>query len=85
MFFSIGELKDFILQAESRLKEPVCSGDYDSLVQVMGYLLAIRNRQPGTDRLFKPISDVVDLLERYGETLPEHVHAQLEVRNDLMT
>lgn len=79
MFFSIGELEDFILQAEWRLKEPVRSGD-SSLVQVMGYLLDIRNRQAGTDRLFKPISDVVDLLEQYGEALPERVHSQLEVR-----
>ncbi|KAI7806173.1 dynein axonemal heavy chain 11 [Triplophysa rosa] len=75
---SIGELEDFILQAEWRLKEPVHGGDYQSLVQVMGYLLAIRNRQPRTDRLFEPISDVVDLLGQYGETLPERVHAQLE-------
>ncbi|XP_051576917.1 dynein axonemal heavy chain 11 [Myxocyprinus asiaticus] len=75
---SIGELEEFIVQAEFRLREPVCSGDYQALVQVMGYLLAVRNRQTGTDRLFEPISDVVTLLERYGETLPEHVHAQLQ-------
>lgn len=80
MFFSIGELEDFILQAEWRLKEPVRGGDYQSLVQVMGYLLAIRNRQPQTDRLLEPISDVVDLLGQYGEALPERVHAKLEVR-----
>lgn len=80
MFFSISELEDFILQAEWRLKEPVRSGDYQSLVQVMGYLLDIRSRQAGTDRLFEPISDVVDLLEQYGEALPERVHSQLEVR-----
>ncbi|KAA0703060.1 Dynein beta chain, ciliary [Triplophysa tibetana] len=70
--------EQFKEQAEWRLKEPVRGGDYQSLVQVMGYLLAIRNRQPRTDRLLEPISDVVDLLGQYGETLPESVHAKLE-------
>ncbi|KAL0172600.1 hypothetical protein M9458_032911, partial [Cirrhinus mrigala] len=74
----IGELDEFMLQAESRLKEPVCDGDYQALVQVMGYLLAIRNRQTSTDQLFEPVIDVVNLLEQYGETLPECVHMQLE-------
>nr|XP_055065627.1 dynein axonemal heavy chain 11 isoform X2 [Misgurnus anguillicaudatus] len=76
---SISELEDFILQAESRLKVPVHIGDYQALVQVMGYLLAIRNRQPGTDQLFTPIRDVVALLKQYGETLPDSVHVQLEL------
>lgn len=69
-----------MLQAESRLKEPVCGGDYQALVQVMGYLLEIRDRQTSTDQLFEPVIDVVNLLEQYGETLPECVHMQLEVR-----
>ncbi|KAI2655454.1 Dynein axonemal heavy chain 11 [Labeo rohita] len=75
---SIGELEEFMLRAESRLKEPVCGGDYQALVQVMGYLLAIRDRQTSTDQLFEPVIDVVNLLEQYGETLPECVHMQLE-------
>lgn len=80
MFFSIAELEEFMLQAESRFQEPVCSGDYQALVQVMGFLLAIKNRQSSTDHLFEPVSEVVTLLEQYGETLPERVHVQLEVR-----
>ncbi|KAL1259213.1 hypothetical protein QQF64_009790, partial [Cirrhinus molitorella] len=75
---SIGELEEFMLQAESRLKEPVCGGDYQALVQVMSYLLAIRDRQTSTDQLFEPVIDVVNLLEQYEETLPECVHMQLE-------
>lgn len=69
-----------MLQAESRLKEPVCSGDYQSLVQVMGFLVAVKNRQSCTDQLFERVSEVVTLLEQYGETLSECVHMQLEVR-----
>jgi len=69
-----------MLQAESRLKEPVCSGDYRALVQVMGFLLAVKNRQSCTDQLFERVGEVVTLLEQYGETLPECVHMQLEVR-----
>ncbi|XP_051721899.1 dynein axonemal heavy chain 11 [Ctenopharyngodon idella] len=75
---SIAELEEFMLQAESRFQEPVCSGDYQALVQVMGFLLAIKNRQSSTDHLFEPVSEVVTLLEQYGETLPERVHVQLE-------
>ncbi|XP_077065347.1 dynein axonemal heavy chain 11 [Siphateles boraxobius] len=75
---SIAELKEFMLQAESRLKEPVCSGDYQALVQVMGFLLAVKNRQSCTDQLFERVSEVVTLLEQYGETLSECVHMQLE-------
>lgn len=82
IFFSIGELEEFMLRAESRLKEPVCGagGDYQALMQVMGYLLEIRDRQTSTDQLFEPVIDVVSLLEQYGETLPECVHMLLEVR-----
>lgn len=80
VLFSIGELEEFMFRAESRLKEPVCGGDYQALVQVMGYLLEIRDRQTSTDQLFEPVIDVVNLLEQYGETLPECVHMQLEVR-----
>ncbi|XP_009290539.2 dynein axonemal heavy chain 11 isoform X1 [Danio rerio] len=75
---SIGELEEFMEQAESRLKEPVCSGDYQALVEVKGFLLAIRNRQHNTERLFEPVREMVNLLEQFGETLPDSIYIQLE-------
>ena len=55
-------------------------GDHQALVQVMGCLLAVRDRQSSTDQLFEPLRAVVSLLEQYGEALPENIYMQLEVR-----
>ncbi|XP_062848433.1 dynein axonemal heavy chain 11 [Trichomycterus rosablanca] len=75
---NIRELEEFILRVDSGLREPVTSGDYQALVTVMGCLLAVRSRQPSTDRTFEPLTAVVGLLEQYGETLPGHICTQLE-------
>ncbi|XP_035386791.1 dynein heavy chain 11, axonemal isoform X1 [Electrophorus electricus] len=75
---SITELEEFIVRAASGLREPVRSGDYQALVQVMGYLLSVRARQPSTDQLFEPLRAVAGLLEQYGEMLPDHIYNQLE-------
>lgn len=76
---SITDLEKFILRVDSGLREPVKSGDYQVLVQVMGCLLAVRSRQPSTDQMFTPLTAVVSLLQQYGETLPDHIYTQLEV------
>ncbi|KAK3551295.1 hypothetical protein QTP70_013939, partial [Hemibagrus guttatus] len=75
---NITDLEEFIVGVDSGLREPVKSGDYQGLVQVMGCLLAVRSRQPSTDQMFDPLSAVVNLLQQYGETLPEHIYTQLE-------
>ncbi|XP_072536739.1 dynein axonemal heavy chain 11 [Salminus brasiliensis] len=75
---SIAELQEFILRADWELREPVRSGDYQAMVQVMGCLLAVRDRQASTDQLFEPLRAVVSLLEQYGETLPDNIYTQLE-------
>ncbi|XP_058249288.1 dynein axonemal heavy chain 11 [Hemibagrus wyckioides] len=75
---NITDLEEFIIRVDSGLREPVKSGDYQGLVQVMGCLLAVRSRQPGTDQMFDPLTAVVNLLQQYGETLPENIHTQLE-------
>ncbi|XP_053089780.1 dynein axonemal heavy chain 11 isoform X1 [Pangasianodon hypophthalmus] len=75
---NITDLEEFILRVDSGLREPMKSGDYQALVQVMGCLLAVRSRQPSTDQMFDPLTAVVSLLQQYGETLPDHIYTQLE-------
>ncbi|XP_053483492.1 dynein axonemal heavy chain 11 isoform X4 [Ictalurus furcatus] len=75
---NISDLEEFILRVDSGVREPVKSGDYQALVQVMGCLLAVRSRQPSTDQMFEPLTAVVSLLQQYGETLPDHIYTQLE-------
>ncbi|KAL7886390.1 hypothetical protein AOLI_G00041110 [Acnodon oligacanthus] len=75
---NVAELEEFIVRADSGLREPVRGGDRQALVQVMGCLLAVRDRQSNTDQLFEPLRAVVSLLQQYGEALPENIYLQLE-------
>ncbi|KAJ8290699.1 hypothetical protein GJAV_G00016460 [Gymnothorax javanicus] len=75
---SLYELEEFIKVTNAGLKQPVTKGDYSGLVEVMGLLLAVRDRQLTTDQLFEPLKATISLLEGYGQCMPEHVYAQLE-------
>ncbi len=55
-------------------------GDYDGLVEVMGHLIAIKDRQPTTDVMFEPLKQTIELLASYDQEMPDEVHQQLEVR-----
>lgn len=54
-------------------------GDFDGLVDIMGYLKAVKERQITTDQMFEPLQHTIDLLKTYGQELPEVVYKQLEV------
>ncbi|KAJ8288109.1 hypothetical protein COCON_G00007680 [Conger conger] len=75
---SLYELEEFIRVTNEGLKQPVIKGDYGGLVEVMGLLLAVRDRQLTTDKLFEPLKATIALLEGYGQRMPEHVYTQLE-------
>lgn len=62
------------------LSHPGFQGDHHGLVKVMSHLLAIRDRQIATDKMFEPLKDTVILLEQYGVTIPEKVYSQMEVK-----
>ena len=49
----------------------------------MSHLLAIRDRQAATDKMFDPLRDTVILLEQYGVTIPDPVYSQLVVRKQI--
>ena len=66
--------------ADKGLTQPVEEGDYTGLVEVMGHLMAVKDRQATTDEMFEPLKQTIELLKTYGQELPEDVHTKLEVR-----
>lgn len=65
--------------ARAGLKTPVREGDYDGLVEVMGHLMKVKERQVATDNMFEPLKQTIELLRTYGEEMPEEIHVKLQV------
>lgn len=61
------------------LTKPLKEGDYDGLVEVMGHLMKVKERQAATDSMFEPLKQTIELLKTYGEEIPEETHAKLQV------
>ena len=51
----------------------VAEGDYDGLVNCMGHLIAVRDRQAATDEMFEPLKETIELLKTYNQEMPEEV------------
>ncbi|NXB03113.1 DYH9 protein, partial [Cnemophilus loriae] len=75
---SLADLDEFIQTAEKGLSRKVEKGDYGGLVEVMGHLLAVKERHSATDAMFEPLKETIELLRTYEQQLPEEVHQQLE-------
>ncbi|XP_038013499.1 dynein heavy chain 9, axonemal-like [Motacilla alba alba] len=75
---SLADLDEFIQTAERGLSRKVEKGDYGGLVEVMGHLLAVKERHSATDAMFEPLKETIELLRAYEQQLPEEVHQQLE-------
>ncbi|NXB68815.1 DYH9 protein, partial [Struthidea cinerea] len=75
---SLADLDEFIQTAERGLSRRVEKGDYGGLVEVMGHLLAVKERRSATDAMFEPLKETIELLRAYEQQLPEEVHQQLE-------
>ncbi|XP_034084207.1 dynein heavy chain 11, axonemal [Gymnodraco acuticeps] len=75
---SLDELQKFVRATVEGLGQPVATGNHRGLVEVMSHLLAVRDRQAATDKMFEPFRDTVILLEQYGVIIPDQVHSQLE-------
>ncbi|KAL2077982.1 hypothetical protein ACEWY4_025667 [Coilia grayii] len=75
---SLSDLEDFIQVAKVGLSKSVAEGDYSGLVEVMGHLLAVKERQSSTDEMFEPLQQTIDLLKTYEQELPDVVYKQLE-------
>uniref|UniRef100_A0A8C8AZP1 Dynein axonemal heavy chain 17 n=1 Tax=Otus sunia TaxID=257818 RepID=A0A8C8AZP1_9STRI len=74
---SLQELEGFIQNANTGLNKPLEEGDYEGLVEVMGLLMQVKERQATTDSMFEPLKETVALLSTYGDEMPEEIHLQL--------
>ncbi|NWT53909.1 DYH9 protein, partial [Erythrocercus mccallii] len=75
---SLADLDEFIQAAEKGLSRKVEKGDYSGLVEVMGHLLAVKERHSATEAMFEPLKETIELLRSYEQQLPQEVHQQLE-------
>lgn len=76
---SLKDLSDFIEVVDKGLAHPIKEGDYSGLIQVMGHLMAVKERQSATDDMFEPIKETIELLKTYNQDMSDEVHLQLEV------
>lgn len=61
------------------LSKNIPEGDYKALVDVMGHLFAVKERQEETDKMFEPLKQTIELLKSYGQPLPEDTDQQMIV------
>ncbi|XP_028280327.1 dynein heavy chain 11, axonemal isoform X1 [Parambassis ranga] len=73
---SLDELQKFIRTTSQGLNH--LNRDHCGFVEVMSHLLAVRDRQKATDKMFEPLRDTIMLLERYGVTIPDQIYSQME-------
>lgn len=85
MIFSLADLEEFIKIAEIGLSKKVEKGDYDGLVEIMGHLMAAKDRQTSTDEMFEPLKQTIELLKTYEQELPVEVYKQLEVGRNVLS
>ncbi|XP_059938625.1 dynein axonemal heavy chain 9 isoform X2 [Mesoplodon densirostris] len=75
---SLADLEAFIKNSENGLLKKVGKGDFQGLVEIMGHLMALKERQSSTDEMFEPLKQTIELLKTYGQELPETLFRQLE-------
>lgn len=80
---SLCDLAEFIRKADEGLQQTVNEGDYSALVNVMGFLLEVKERQQTTDEMFGPLRDTIELLKFYDQDIPEQVNVFLQVRGEV--
>ncbi|XP_069917499.1 dynein axonemal heavy chain 9 isoform X5 [Oryctolagus cuniculus] len=75
---SLADLEEFIKNSENGLLKKVEKGDFQGLVEIMGHLVALKERQSSTDEMFEPLKQTIELLKTYEQELPGTVFNQLE-------
>jgi len=76
--YSLADLSAFIKETKTGLGVDIQEGDYDGLVEVMGHLLAVKDRQATTDVMFEPLKQTIDLLKTYEQEMSDEVHQRLQ-------
>lgn len=75
---SLMDLATFIRRADEQLLQQVIEGDYDGLVNIMAYLLNVKERAVTTDEMFEPMQEIINLLKYYDMDIPEEVNVLLQ-------
>lgn len=75
---SLTDLGNFIRKADEGLLQQVAEGDYDGLVNVMAFLMNVKERAITTDEMFEPMQETIDLLKYYDQDIPEAVNVYLQ-------
>lgn len=75
---SLSDLGNFIRKADEGLLQQVVEGDYDGLVNIMAYLMNVKDRTVSTDEMFEPMQETIDLLKYYDQDIPEEVNVLLQ-------
>ncbi|KAJ8313224.1 hypothetical protein KUTeg_009222, partial [Tegillarca granosa] len=78
IYFILKELEEFIKVTDGGLSKTVEEGDYQGLVDCMGFLFAVKERQAATDEMFEPLKQTIELLKTYEQEMSEEVHQQLQ-------
>jgi len=81
MYCSLKDLAVFIKEVDAELAKPLEEGDYDALVNIIGILMRIKERQLATDEMFEPLKQAIELLKIYNQDLPDEVYIQLQVQS----
>lgn len=66
------------------MNKPLEDGDFNGLVTCMGYLMSVKERQQTTDAMFEPIKQMLELLNKYDQEMPEEVYTQIQVGNTVL-
>jgi len=74
-------LAAFIKEVDTELAKPLEDGGYDALVNVIGILYRMKDRQAATDEMFEPLKQAIELLKIYNQELPDEVYQHLQVKN----
>lgn len=72
------DLANFIRKADEGLLQTVKEGDYDTLVNIMAFLMQVKERTLTTDEMFEPMQETIDLLKFYDMDIPEEVNVLLQ-------
>ncbi|XP_063821324.1 dynein beta chain, ciliary-like [Ostrinia nubilalis] len=75
---NLTDLGNFIRKADEGLIQPVVEGDYQALINVMGYLMNVKDRTEATDKMFQPVTETINLLKFYLVDIPEEVNVLLQ-------
>lgn len=75
---NLTDLADFIRRADEGLLQTIKEGDYDGLVNIMAYLMHVKERALTTDDMFEPMKETIDLLKYYDMDIPEEVNVLLQ-------